>query len=104
MKTFLNYLTISYWKAFEIAILRLNPRMHIINYDEFIDPKVKQLETNTITVDSLCAIIITVTNNDTVCTMVLYCHVCFRYDLVSNTGLVNVLISYNHILKLTPTK
>lgn len=102
-KDFFNYLTISYWKAFEFAILRWNPRMHIINYDEFIDPKVKQLETNTITVDSLCAIIITVTNNDTVCTMVLYCHVCFRYDLFSNTGLVNVLILYNHILKLPDT-
>lgn len=40
--------------------------MHTINDDEFVDLEVKQLETNTKTVDSLCAIIITVTNNDTV--------------------------------------
>lgn len=40
--------------------------MHTINDDEFVDLEAKQLETNTITVDSLCAIIITVTNNDTV--------------------------------------
>lgn len=66
--------------------------MHTINDEEFVDLEVKQLETNTLTVDSLCAIIITVTNNDTVYTMLLYCHVCFRYDLVSNTGLVDVLI------------